>query len=130
MNAPSGEGASANLSEIMHQIDKKLDSAQRKFNPQFGKNRQSAVEIDKINEFDVDFEKEVEVQRQSLAVRRSATTLADKTSQPKNATVATTKASRKASVRNPKTPSTMERTGTLRSSANYEDEADGAFTPE
>ena len=32
----SGDG-SAGLSEIIHQMEKKLDSAQRKFNPQFGK---------------------------------------------------------------------------------------------
>lgn len=124
MNMPSGEGASAGLSEIMHQIDKKLDSAQRKFNPEFGKNKQDSI-IDKINEFDVDFEQEVEEQRKSLMVKRSSTTIDEKV-----INTGATKATVRRSARNPKTPSTMERTGTLRSSANYEDDDDEAFTPE
>ena len=66
INAESAENPSAGLSEIMHQIDRKLDSAQRKFNPQFGAGKSSKAAdaaIERINEFDVDFEEEVEKQR-------------------------------------------------------------------
>ena len=123
----SADNPSAGLSEIMHQIDRKLDSAQRKFNPQFGggKSQKAAADtaaIDRINEFDVDFEKEVEEQRQSL--RRSATA----------GTAVTTATGRRTSSRNPKTPSTMERTGGggRRSSSRKIDidDDDDAFTPE
>lgn len=58
-------------------------------------------------------------------VKRSSTTIDEKV-----INTGATKATVRRSARNPKTPSTMERTGTLRSSANYEDDDDEAFTPE
>lgn len=52
-NQMSGPG-SAGLSEIINEMEKKLDSAQRRFNP-----KSSKVADAEVNQFDIDFEKEV-----------------------------------------------------------------------
>lgn len=88
-------------------MEKKLDSAQRKFNPQFNADNQAP----NVNQFSMDLEKDAE-----LVIKRSKTQTARRKSTRSNA---------------PKTPSTMERTGYNKSleSGNNGD-GDDAFTPE
>ena len=62
MNHMSGTD-SVGLSSLINQMEKKLDSANRRFNPQFGAHNNAGVakEAD-VNQFDVDFEFEVQEQ--------------------------------------------------------------------
>ena len=105
-NNESGDG-SQGLSEIIHEMEKKLDSAQRKFNPKFGK-----LEAAKVKQFDTQFENEEVFPEKNL--KRSQTV-----------------GSLRQSSRDLKTPSTMERTGPNKASGNhnYADKED-AYTPQ
>lgn len=105
-NQMSGPG-SAGLSEIINEMEKKLDSAQRRFKPKSSKEADAEV-----NQFDIDFEQEVQVMEKEM-IKRSSTGPV-----------------RRTSARNPKTPSTMERTGAMKSSICDEDNDDEAYTPE
>ena len=54
-NQTSGKD-SAGLSEILNEMEKKLDSAQRRYDPKFGASKALDTEV---NQFDIDFEHEV-----------------------------------------------------------------------
>ena len=99
----SGDG-SHGLSEIIHDMEKKLDSAQKKFNPTFGKR-----DAGKVNQFDISLEDPEVIPEKSL--KRSQTV-----------------GSTRRATRDPKTPPTMERTGA--NNSVMEDDGDDAYTPQ
>jgi len=109
LNQMSGT-VSAGLSEILHQVEEKLDSAQRRFNPQF--NKGPRVLDAEVDTFDIDFEKEVREQEKNLLKRAS------------------TSRGRKPSAQAMKTPSTMERTNYNKSGSFNKTGGEGAQTPE
>ena len=108
-NTKSGD-TSGGLSEIINEMEKKLDSAQRKFNPSFDK-EQALRKAQEVKQFSLELEKDAE-----QVLRRSKTSAAATTA-------------RRRSSRNEKTPSTVERTGYV-PSHKLDDDGDDAYTPE
>ena len=60
------DDGSAGLCDIINEMEKKLDSAQRRFQPKFGN---GASKEASVNQFDIDFEKEAA--REYTAMKRS-----------------------------------------------------------
>ena len=87
-------------------MEKKLDSAQRKFNPSFDK-EQALRKAQEVKQFSLELEKDAE-----QVLRRSKTSAAATTA-------------RRRSSRNEKTPSTVERTGYVPSN-KLDDDGDDA----